>query len=88
MAPEGPDQPKTTLRFVFISDPEKPVVTLRVPDTMLFQEALVMAARKQGKDASILTATFPGGSPITTGTVKQIADKGTNIHVVDPSIVG
>jgi hypothetical protein len=83
-----PIKTQTTLRFVFISDPEKPVVTLKVPDTMLFQEALVMAAKKQGKDAGILTATYPGGTPITTGTVKEIADKGTNIHVVDPSIVG
>jgi hypothetical protein len=88
MASETPIKTQTTLRFVFISDPEKPVVTLKVPDTMLFQQALVMAAKKQGKDASILTATYPGGTPITTGTVKEIADKGTNIHVVDPSIVG
>jgi hypothetical protein len=55
---------------------------------MLFQQALVMAAKRQGKEAGILTATYPGGTPITTGTVKEIADKGTNIHVVDPSIVG
>lgn len=88
MASELPDKAQTTLRFVFISDPDKPVVTLRVPESMLFQEALVMAASRQGKDASILTATYPGGTPITTGTVKQIAEKGTNIHVVDPSIVG
>jgi hypothetical protein len=88
MASATPIKTQTTLRFVFISDPEKPVVTLRVPDTMLFQQALVMAAKKQGKDASILTATYPGGTPVTTGTVKEIADKGTNIHVVDPSIVG
>jgi len=88
MATEVPVRGKTTLRFVFISDPDKPVVTLKVPDTMLFQEALVMAAKKQGKDASILTATYPGGSPITTGTVKDVAEKGSNIHVVDPSIVG
>lgn len=88
MASETPIKTQTTLRFVFISDPEKPVVTLKVPDTMLFQQALVMAAKRQGKDASILTATYPGGTPITTGTVKEIADKGTNIHVVDPSIVG
>ncbi len=88
MASEVPSKAKTTLRFVFISDPDKPVVTLKVPETMLFQEALVMAAGKQGKDPGILTATYPGGGPISTGTVKQIADKGTNIHVVDPSIVG
>jgi hypothetical protein len=88
MASETPVKTQTTLRFVFISDPEKPVVTLKVPDTMLFQQALVMAAKKQGKDASILTATYPGGTPITTGTVKEIGEKGTNIHVVDPSIVG
>jgi hypothetical protein len=88
MASETPIKTQTILRFVFISDPEKPVVTLKVPDTMLFQQALVMAAKKHGKDAGILTATYPGGTPITTGTVKEIADKGTNIHVVDPSIVG
>jgi hypothetical protein len=88
MASETPIKTQTTLRFVFISDPEKPVVTLKVPDTMLFQQALVMAAKRQGKEAGILTATYPGGTPITTGTVKEIADKGTNIHVVDPSIVG
>ena len=88
MAAEVPVRGQTTLRFVFISDPDKPVVTLKIPDSMLFQEALVMAAKRQGKDASILTATYPGGTPITTGTVREIADKGTNIHVVDPSIVG
>lgn len=79
---------QSTLRFIFISDPEKPVVTLKVPNDMLFQEALVVAAKRQKKDASILTATFPGGTPITSGTVKEIAEKSTNIHVIDPSIVG
>jgi len=79
---------QVTLRFVFISDAEKPVVTLKVPDTMLFQEALVMAAKKQDKDASILTSTYPGGAPITGGTVAEVAEKSTNIHVIDPSIVG
>ncbi len=78
----------TTLRFVFISDPEKPVVSLKVPNAMLFQEALVMAAKRQGRDPSILTATFPGGSPIEGGTVDEVAQSGTNIHVIDPSIVG
>ncbi|MFQ6127611.1 MAG: hypothetical protein ACE5QW_01725 [Thermoplasmata archaeon] len=78
----------TTLRFIFISDPEKPVVTLKVPNEMLFQEALVMAAKKQNKDASILSATYPGGTPITGGTVEEISEKSANIHVIDPSIVG
>ena len=78
----------TTLRFIFISDAEKPVVTLKVPNEMLFQEALVMAAKKQNKDAGILSATYPGGSPIAGGTVEEIAEKSTNIHVIDPSIVG
>ncbi|MCK4456613.1 MAG: hypothetical protein KAW39_02620 [Thermoplasmata archaeon] len=78
----------TTLRFIFISDPEKPVVTLKVPNEMLFQEALVMAAKKQDKDAAVLSATYPGGTPIAGGTVEEISDKSTNIHVIDPSIVG
>ena len=88
MAPDLSEKTQITLRFIFISDPDKPTVTLKVPETMLFQEALVMAARRQGKDASILTATYPGGSPIATGTVKQVSEKGTNIHVIDPSVVG
>jgi hypothetical protein len=78
----------TTLRFIFISDPEKPVVTLKIPNEMLFQEALVMAAKKQDKDATILSATYPGGTPITGGTVEEISEKSSNIHVIDPSIVG
>jgi hypothetical protein len=78
----------TTLRFIFISDPEKPAVTLKVPNEMLFQEALVMAAKKQEKDAGVLSATYPGGTPITGGTVEEISEKSTNIHVIDPSIVG
>ncbi len=77
-----------TLRFIFISDADKPVVALRVPEDMLFQEAFVTAAKKQGKDASVLTATLPGGSPIPGGTVKEVADRSANIHVIDPSIVG
>ena len=77
-----------TLRFIFISEAAKPVVALKVPDDMLFQEALVMAARKQGKDATVLTATFPGGSSISGGTVREVADRSANIHVIDPSIVG
>ena len=77
-----------TLRFIFISDADKPVVALRVPEDMLFQEAFVTAAKKQGKDASILTATLPGGSPVAGGTVKEVADRSANIHVIDPSIVG
>jgi len=80
--------PAVTLRFIFISDAEKPVVALKVPDDMLFQEALVMAAKKQGKDASVLTATFPGGTSISGGTVREVADRSANIHVIDPSIVG
>jgi len=80
--------PAVTLRFIFISEAEKPVVALKVPDDMLFQEALVMAAKKQGKDASVLTATFPGGSSIPGGTVREVADRSANIHVIDPSIVG
>ncbi|HYS72316.1 MAG TPA: hypothetical protein VEM95_07825 [Thermoplasmata archaeon] len=78
-----------TLRFIFISDADKPVVALRVPEDMLFQEVFVTAAKKQGKDASVLTATFPGGSSIAAGgTVKEVAERSANIHVIDPSIVG
>ena len=79
---------QVTLRFIFISDAARPTVSLKVPEDMLFQEALVMAAKKQGKDSSIVTATFPGGSPIEGGTVKEVADKSPNIHVIDPSVVG
>lgn len=78
----------TTLRFIFISEADRPVVALRVPEDMLFQEAFVAAAKRQGKDATVLTATFPGGSPITGGTVKEVAERSANIHVIDPSIVG
>ena len=88
MAPDLSENIQITLRFIFISDADKPTVTLKIPENMLFQEALVMAAQRQGKDAGILTATYPGGSPISTGTVKQISEKGTNIHVIDPSTVG
>src|SRR5881296_1067208 len=77
-----------TLRFIFISEADKPTVTLKVPEDMLFQEAFVLAAKRQGKDAGILTATYPGGSPIAGGTVGEVSEKSTNIHVIDPSIVG
>ncbi|UCD91910.1 MAG: hypothetical protein JSV43_06655 [Methanobacteriota archaeon] len=84
----GIDMAQVMLRFIFISDADRPTVALKVPDEMLFQEALVMAAKKQGKDSSVVTATFPGGSPIEGGTVKEVADKSPNIHVIDPSVVG
>ena len=77
-----------TLRFIFISEADKPAVTLKVPEEMLFQEAFVLAAKRQGKDAGIMTATYPGGSPIAGGTVDEVSEKSTNIHVIDPSIVG
>jgi len=80
--------PQVVLRFIFISEADKPVVTLKVPDDMLFQEAFVLAAKRQNKDATVLSATFPGGSPIPGGSVKEIAERSTNIHVIDPSIVG
>ncbi len=79
---------KVALRFTFISDPEKPVVTVQVPKDMLFQEALVLAAKKQGKDPGILSATYPAGTPITGGTVEKVIEQGSNIHVIDPSVVG
>ncbi len=79
---------QVTLRFIFISEADKPVVALKVPEEMLFQEAFVIAAKRQNKDASVLTATFPGGSSIPGGTVKEVSDRSTNIHVIDPSIVG
>ncbi|MCK5292150.1 MAG: hypothetical protein KAR39_09080 [Thermoplasmata archaeon] len=84
----GIDMAQVTLRFIFISDADRPTVSLKVPESMLFQEALVMAAKKQEKDPGIVTATFPGGSPIEGGTVKEVADKSANIHVIDPSVVG
>jgi hypothetical protein len=77
-----------TLRFIFISEPDKPVVTVKVPDSMLFQEALVIAAKQQNKDPTILSATYPAGTPITGGTVGEVAEKNTVIHVIDPSVVG
>lgn len=76
------------LRFIFISDPEKPVVGLKVPETMLFQEALVLASKRQNKDPTMLTATHPAGTPIEGGTVGEVSEKSTNIHVIDPSVVG
>jgi hypothetical protein len=79
---------QVTLRFIFISEADKPVVALKVPEEMLFQEAFVIASKRQNKDASVLTATFPGGSPIQGGTAKEVAERSTNIHVIDPSIVG
>jgi len=55
---------------------------------MLFQEAFVLAAKKLGKDAGVLSATFPGGSPIPGGTAREVAEKSANVHVIDPSLVG
>src|SRR2546426_9465026 len=75
------------LRFIFIPEADKPAVTLKGPEAMLFQEAFVLAAKRQGKDAGIMTATYPGGSPIAGGTVGEGAEKPTNINVIDPSIV-
>ncbi len=79
---------QVVLRFIFISEADKPVVTMKVPEEMLFQEAFVLAAKRQNKDATVLSVTFPGGSPIQGGTVKEVAERSTNIHVIDPSIVG
>jgi hypothetical protein len=79
---------QVALRFIFISEADKPTVNTMVPEDMLFQEAFVMAAKKVNKDAAVLSATYPGGSPITGGTVKEVADRSSNIHVIDPSIVG
>ena len=41
--PGSADVAQVTLRFIFISDADKPVVALRVPEDMLFQEAFVTA---------------------------------------------
>ena len=79
---------QTALRFIFISEADKPVVSIWVPEDMLFQEAFVMAGKKLNKDASVLSATYPGGASITGGTVKEVAEKSANIHVIDPSLVG
>jgi len=102
VAPGGPAPPEplwprpayaggmaqTALRFIFISEADKPVVSITSPEDMLFQEVFVMAAKKLGKDAAVLSATYPGGSSITGGTVKEVAEKSANIHVIDPSLVG
>src|SRR2546426_4578943 len=77
-----------TLRFIFISESDKPAVTLKVPEEMLFQEAFVLAAKRQGKDAGILTATYPGGAPIAGGTLGEVSEKSPDIHVIGPSILG
>jgi len=37
---------QTTLRFIFISEAEKPTVSVTVPEDMLFQEAFVLASKK------------------------------------------
>jgi hypothetical protein len=79
---------QTTLRFIFISEAAKPTVSVTVPGEMLFQEAFVLASKKLAKDAGVLSATYPGGAPITGGTVKDVAEKSSNIHVIDPSLVG
>src|SRR2546428_10422016 len=77
-----------TLRFIFISEADKPAVTLKVPEDMLFQEAFVLAAKRQGKDAGILTATYPGGAPISGGAVGGGFRESGNIPVIPPSLFG
>ena len=80
--------PAATLRFIFISEPNRPVVTITLPGSRLFQEAFVMAAKEQGKDPSNLTCTYPGGTPLDGRTVEEVGTRGTTIHVIDPAIVG
>jgi hypothetical protein len=76
-----------TLHFTFISEPQKPVVTIQVPKWLLFQESLALAARKQGKDPTILSPIYPAGAQITGETVDEVIEHGTDIHVIDPSAV-
>ncbi len=78
----------TTLRFIFISEPDRPVVTITLPGSRLFREAFVMAAKEQGKDPSNLTCTYPGGTALEGSTVEQVGEKNATIHVIDPAIVG
>src|SRR2546428_10871648 len=77
-----------TLRFIFISEADKPAVTLKVPEDMLFQEAFVLAAKRQGKDAGILTATYPGGAPLAGGGRGGGPEETANNHGIDPHNVG
>lgn len=77
-----------TLHFTFISEPQKPVVTIQVSKKIPFQESLVLAAKKQGKDPSILSPIYPLGTLITGETVDDVIAHGTNIHVIDPSVAG
>jgi len=80
--------PAVTMRFIFISEPNRPVVSITLPGNRLFQEAFIMAAKEQGKDPSNLTCTYPGGTPLEGRTVDEIAARGTTVHVIDPAIVG
>ena len=77
-----------TMRFIFISEPERPVVTITLSGNRLFREAFVTAAKEQGKDPSNLTCTYPGGTPLEGNTVEEVADKSSTVHVIDPAIVG
>ena len=77
-----------TLRFIFISEPERPVVTITLPGSRLFREAFVMASKEQGKDPSNLTCTYPGGTPLQGSTVEEVASRSATLHVIDPAIVG
>lgn len=79
---------KTTVRFVFISEPERPIITLNVPPDMPFDEALALAANSRGKDAATLSTTYPAGTPITEKTIGEVVKKNPMIHVIDAAIVG
>jgi hypothetical protein len=77
-----------TLHFTFISEPQKPVVTIQVSKEIPFRESLVLAAKKQGKDPSVLSPIYPLGALITGETVDEVIEHGTNIHLIDPSAAG
>jgi hypothetical protein len=79
---------KTTIRFVFISEPERPIVTLSVPEDMVFDEALALAANSRNKDPTTLSTTYPAGTPITGSNVGEVVKKNPMIHVIDAAIVG
>jgi len=79
---------EVTLNFTFISEPEKPMVSLCVSKEIQFQETLILAAKKHGKDPSVLRPIYPAGTHITGGTVEKVIEHGTRIYLIDPSVSG
>lgn len=79
---------EVTLKFTFISDPGKPMITLQVPREIPFEETLILAAKKHGKDPSVLRPIYPAGTHITGGTVEKVIEHGNRIYIIDPSVSG